>query len=123
MKQPRGFEKGKDDYVQKLLKTFYSIIQDVYDWTENLNQIFEGYSYYKSHADPHIRSKLVIMMNISLFFIQTDNIFEALSTLKSKSLAKPQLGFSYEIKDLERAELILRMQINKNFSNGNIILS
>jgi len=58
MEQLRGFEKGGDDHIWRLYKTFYGTIQDVHDWAENLNKTFEGYSFYKSRADPQIHSRV-----------------------------------------------------------------
>jgi len=59
MEQPKGFEEGGDKYVWKLKKTLYGMIQGAHDWAENLDKIFENVKYYKSKADPQIRSRVI----------------------------------------------------------------
>jgi len=54
IKQPKGFEEGRDDYVWKLRKTLYGTMQGAHDWAENLDKTFQGHGYYKSRADPKI---------------------------------------------------------------------
>jgi len=51
MEQSKGFEEGGDNYVWKLWKTLYGIMQEAHDWAENLDKTFEGHRYYKLHAD------------------------------------------------------------------------
>ena len=88
-------------------------MQGAYDWAENLGKTFEGHGYYKSQADPQIRSR-VYDNELTLTSIWTDNILGASSTTKGKHLAKAELGLSYEIKDLGKAKLILGMQIDRS---------
>ena len=52
----------------------------------------------------------------------TDNILGASSTPEGKTLAKEQLGSSYEIKDIAEAKLILGMKISHS-EDGDIMLS
>jgi len=52
MEQPKGFEEEGDNYVWKLWKILYRIMQGAHDWAENLDKTFEGHGYYKLHADP-----------------------------------------------------------------------
>jgi len=59
MEQPRGFEEGEEDHVWKLKKKLYSTMQGAHDWAENLNKTFQGHGYYKSYADPQIRSRVL----------------------------------------------------------------
>ena len=47
----------------------------------------------------------------------TDDVLEILSTLEGETLAKDQLGSSYEVKDLGEARLILGIRIDRN-QNG-----
>ena len=56
MEQPKGFEKRDNEYVWKLKKTLYSIIQEVHNWAINLNKIFKDLGYYKSKVDLQIQS-------------------------------------------------------------------
>jgi len=113
MEQPRGFEEGEEDHVWKLKKTLYSTIQGVHDWAENLDKTFQGHGYYKSCADPQIRSR-VLNNELTLTFTWTDNILGASSTAKGEKLAKYELGSSYEIKDIGEGKLILGMHITRN---------
>ena len=93
MEQPRGFEEGGADYVWKLRKTLYGTMQGIHDWAENLDKTFEGYGYYKSRADPQIRSK-VHNDELTLTSTWTDDVLGASSTLEEEHLAKSQLGLS-----------------------------
>ena len=56
MEQPKGFEERDNEYVWKLKKTLYSIMQEVYNWAINLNKIFKDLGYYKSKVDLQIQS-------------------------------------------------------------------
>jgi len=86
-------------------------MQGAHDWAKNLDKTFEGHGYYKSQADPQIRSR-VYDDELTLTSIWTDNILGTSSTTEGKHLAKAELGLSYEIKDLGKAKLILGMQID-----------
>ena len=121
MEQPKGFEEGGADYVWKLRKTLYRTMQGAHDWAKNLDKTFERHGYYKSHADPQIRSK-VHDDELTLTSTWTDDVLGASSTLEGECLAKLQLGSSYEIKDLEEAKFILGMRIDRN-TDGDITLS
>ena len=96
-------------------------MQGVHDWAENLDKTFEGHSYYKSCADPQIRSR-VVGEEFTLTSTWTDGMLGASSTTIDEQAAKAQLSSSYEIKDLEEATLILGMQITRN-NNSDITLS
>jgi len=122
MEQPREFEKKKDEYVWKLNKTLYGIMQGAYDWTQNLNRRFEGYRYYKSKANPQICSH-VFGNKFMLISTWTDNILGVSSTLEGKTLAKNQLGTSYKIKNLGKVKLILEIYVDRDLTTSNIILS
>jgi len=121
MEQPMGFEEGGDKYVWKLHKTLYRTMQGAHDWAKNLDKTFQGHGYYKSHADPQIRSR-VYNNELILTSIWTDDILGASSTIEGENLAKSQLGSSYEIKDLGKAKLILGMRIDRN-QKGDVTLS
>jgi len=83
-------------------------MQGAHDWAENLDKTFEGHGYYKSRADPQIRSR-VYDDELTLTSTWTNDILGALSTIEDERLAKAELGSSYEIKDLGEAKLILGM--------------
>jgi len=108
MEQPKGFEEGGEGYVWKLNKTLYGTIQATHNWTENLDKTFEGQGYYKSKADPQIRSR-VCEDKFTLTSTWTDDILGASSSLEGENIAKEQLSASYKIKDLGDAKLILGM--------------
>jgi len=121
MEQPSGFEEGGDNHIWKLQKTFYGTMQGAHNWAENLDNTFEGHGYYKSRADPQIRSR-VYSDEFTLISTWTDDVLGALSTAEGEDLTKTQLSSSYEIKDLRNAKLILGIRIDRNTS-GNITLS
>jgi len=83
-------------------------MQGAHDWAENLDKTFEGHGYYKSRADPQIRSR-VYDDELTLTSTWTNDILGASSTTEDERLAKAELGSSYEIKDLGEAKLILGM--------------
>jgi len=121
MEQPKGFETGGDKNVWRLRKTLYGTMQGAHDWAENLDKTFEGHGYYKSRADPQIRSR-VYDDELTLTSTWTDDILGASSTTKGERLAKAELGLSYEIKDLGEAKLILGMRIDRS-AHGDVRLS
>ncbi|KAJ3552615.1 hypothetical protein NP233_g12840 [Leucocoprinus birnbaumii] len=121
MEQPRDFEEGGEEYIWKLLKTLYGTMQGAHDWAENLDRTFEGHGYYKSRADPQIRSR-VIEDELTITSTWTDDILGASSSLDGEASAKSELAASYEIKDLGNAKLILGMRIDRD-KDGNITLS
>ena len=96
-------------------------MQGAHDWAENLDKTFEGHGYYKSRADPQIWSK-VHDDELTLTSTWTNDVLGASSTLEGERLAKLQLGWSYEIKDLGEAKFILGMRIDRN-TDGDITLS
>jgi len=96
-------------------------MQGAHDWAENLDKTFEGHRYYKSCADPQIRSK-VHNDKLTLTSTWTNDVLGASSTIEGKHLAKSQLASSYEIKDLGEAKFILGMRIDRN-AHGDIMLS
>ena len=121
MEQPKGFETGGDKNVWRLRKTLYGTMQGAHDWAENLDKTFEGHGYYKSRADPQIRSR-VYDDELTLTSTWTDDILGASSTTEGERLAKAELGLSYEIKDLGEAKLILGMRIDRS-AHGDVRLS
>ena len=122
MEQPKGFEEGGMDYVWKLKKTLYGMMQGAHDWAENLRKTFEGHGYYRSKADPQIRSR-IYGDEFTLTSTWTDNILGASSTPEEKKWAKDELQLSYEIKDLGEAKLILGIRIDRDQKSGDITLS
>ena len=121
IEQPKEFEEGGADFIWKLHKMLYGTMQGAHNWAENLNKTFEGHSYYRSSADPQIRSK-VIDDELTITLTWTNDILGASSTLEGELSVKAQLSSSYEIKDLGEAKLILGIWITRNTS-GDIILS
>ena len=121
MEQPQGFEEGGGDYVWRLRKILYSTMQGAHDWTKNLDKMFESHGYYKSWADPQIRSR-VYDNEFTLISTWTDDILGTSSTVEGETLAKTELRSSYEVKDLGEAKLILGMRIDRN-KNGDVTLS
>jgi len=57
MKQPRGFEEGRDN-MWRLQKTLYRTMQGTHDYAQNLDKTFKGHRYYRSKADPQIHSRV-----------------------------------------------------------------
>jgi len=113
MEQPRGFEKGGEDHVWKLKKTLYGTMQGAHDWAKNLDKTFQDHGYYKSCADPQIRSR-VLNNELILTSTWTDDILGTSSTAEGEKLAKYELGSSYKIKNIGEAKLILGMHITQN---------
>jgi len=73
--------------VWKLQKTLYGTIQGAHDWAKNLDQTFEGHGYYRSRADPQIRSR-VLDDKLTLTSTWTDDVLGAFLTIKGENLAK-----------------------------------
>ena len=122
MEQPKSFEEGRERYIQRLLQTLYKTMQGAYDWARNLDCTYKGHRYYKSYTHPQIQL-WVIDDELTLTSTWTDNILDISSTKKKEILAKSELSTSYEIIDIRKEKLILRMHINRNKETGNIILS
>jgi len=96
-------------------------MQGAHDWAKNLDRTFEGHGYYRSRADPQIRSR-VTENELTLTSTWTDDVLGASSTLEGETLAKEQLRSSYEIKDIGKAKLILGMKISRS-KNGDVVIS
>jgi len=96
-------------------------MQDVHDWTKNLDRTFKGHKYYRLRVDSQIWSRITDN-ELTLTSTWTDNILEASLTTEDKALAKEQLKSSYEIKDIGEAKLILGIRISHN-DNRDVILS
>lgn len=125
MEPPPGFEKGGedgDDCVWLLLKTLYGTMQGAHDWANNLDRTFEGHGYYKSRADPQIRSR-VVADEFTITSTWTDDVLGASTTTNGETRAKSELEVSYEIKDLGKAKYILGIRIDYDDANGTIRLS
>ncbi|KAF7762373.1 hypothetical protein Agabi119p4_8966 [Agaricus bisporus var. burnettii] len=122
MEQPPGFEEGGGDYVWLLLKTLYGTMQGAHDWAKTLECTYQGHGYYTSKADPQVRSR-VVDDEVTITSTWTDDILGASSTENGESLAKLELGRSYELKDLGQANFILGMKIERDEATGDITLS
>jgi len=87
-----------------------------------LRKTFERHGYYRSKADPQIRSR-IYGDEFTLTSTWTDDILGASSTPEEEKRAKDELQSSYEIKDLGEAKLILGIQIDRDQKSGDITLS
>lgn len=87
---------------------------------ENLDKNFQGHRYYKSKDDPQICLR-VHKDEFTFMSTQTDNILGVSFTHQEKTFTKEQLRISYKIKDLDKAQLILGMRIDRNPTSGDIL--
>jgi len=109
MEQPLGFDKGGDK-VWLLLKTLYGMMQGAHNWAITLDRTYAEHGYYISKANSQVRSK-VVNGELTLTTTWMDNVLETSTILAEEVKAKEELRSSYEIKDLEEANVKGRSRI------------
>ena len=113
---------GGEGKLARLRKTIYGLMQGGFDWYWTLDGAFTDLGYWRSRADPCIRSrKLGPEATVTNTF--NDNTFGLSLTTKGAELAKRELVQVYEVKDLGDPSFILGMSIYQDTSTGSITLS
>ena len=111
IKLPDGAKvKGK---IGRLNKTLYGTMDGAYNWAETLNKEMGELGYYRSKADPAVRSRHA-NGNITITSTYTDDTTGISSSKEEAKRAKDELGWTYETKDLGDANLVLGIRINRN---------
>ncbi|KAL9256703.1 Retrovirus-related Pol polyprotein from transposon TNT 1-94-like protein [Drosera capensis] len=116
MVQPEGYQiAGKENLVCKLTKSLYGLKQAPRQWYLKFDNFMSRSGYKKSDLDPccywrHFGSSYIILL---LYVDDMDEI----------NRLKKQLSEEFEMKDLGASKQILGMSINRNRSEGSLILS
>jgi hypothetical protein len=108
--------------IGKLNKTLYGTMDGAYNWWKTLDEEMSELGYYRSKADPSVRSRHA-NGNITITSTYTDDTTGISSSVDEAKRAKEELGWKYEIKDLGEANMILGIHIERDRSAGTISLS
>ena len=93
------------------------MMDGAYNWAETLNKEMGELGYYRSKADPAVRSRHV-NGNITITSTYTDDTMGISSSKEEAEHAKDELGWTYETKDLGDANLVLGIRIDRDRQVG-----
>ena len=93
-----------------------------YNWAETLNKEMGELQYYRSKADPAVRSRHA-KGNITITSTYTDDTTGISSSKEEAKRVKDELGWTYETKDLGDANLVLGIRIDRDRQVGTISIS
>ena len=96
--------------IGKLNKTLYGTMDGAYNWWETLDEEMSELGYYRSKADPSVRS-CHTDKDITITSTYTDDTTGISSSVDEARRAKEELGRKYEVKDLGEVNLILGIHI------------
>lgn len=108
--------------VCHLLKTIYSTMQGVYDWSCTLDMGFTSLGYIALKADPCIRVKRD-GADMTLTATYTDNVWGASTTSEVGEKAKAELGKLWDIKDVGENHQLSGMRVDQDLECETIKLS
>jgi hypothetical protein len=120
MKQPEGFiEKGKEDYVCKLVHSIYGSMQAGHDWYTTLCDTYDDLGYTTSRADPCVHFKREDG-NYTLTDTYTDDTFGASNSEGEIRKRMDEIRKVWEIKDVGENEYFLGMRVQQDLNLGTI---
>lgn len=127
MTQPEGYEvppktDGSPEKVALVTKALYGTMDGAYNWAKSLNADMKNLGYYRSQADPSVRSRNVDS-EITITCTYTDDVTGISSTPEGGALARRELTQSYKTKDLGDAKLILGIRIDRDREAGTLTIS
>lgn len=108
--------------IGKLNKTLYGTMDGAYNWWETLDAEMSELGYYRSKADPSVRSRHADG-NVTITSTYTDDTTGISSSCEEASRAKEELGWKYEVKDLGETNMILGIHVERDRSAGTISIS
>ena len=108
--------------IGKLNKTLYGTMDGAYNWWETLDAEMSELGYYRSKADPSVRSRHADG-NVTITSTYTDDTTGISSSREEAERAKEELGWRYEVKDLGEADMILGIHVERDRSAGTISIS
>lgn len=104
--------------IGKLNRTLYG----AYNWWETLDAEMSELGYYRSKADPSVRSRHADG-NVTITSTYTDDTTGISSSHDEAERVKDELGWNYEVKDLGEANMILGIHVERDRSAGTISIS
>jgi hypothetical protein len=121
MEEPEGYktDQGK---VCRVTKALYGTMDGATNWFEALDEEMTELGYYQSKADPSVRSRHADG-EVTITSTYTDDVTGISSTTAGAELAREELGWKYEVKDLGEASLVLGIRIDRNRDAGTITIS
>jgi Reverse transcriptase (RNA-dependent DNA polymerase) len=100
----------------------YGTMDGAYNWWETLDAEMADLGYYRSKADPLVRSQHA-NGNITITSTYTDDTTGISSSPEEAERAKEELGWRYEVKDLGEANMILEIHVERDRAAGTISIS
>ena len=108
--------------VSQLDRTLYRTMDGANNWWGTLDNEMGELGYYHSKADPSVHSCRADD-NITITSTYTNDMTGISSLKQEAERAKEELGWTYETKDLGDANLVLRIQIDRDRDAGTISIS
>lgn len=122
MVQPEGYVvKGKEKMVCAVVKALYGTMDGGYNWWKAHDEDMKEKGFYRSQADPSVRSRNV-NGEITITSTYTDDVNGLSSTVEGGILARKEMGYKYDVKDLGEASSILGIRITRDWDAGTISL-
>ena len=123
MPQLNGFIKeGQEQKVYKLLKSIYGLEQSSKSWNLRFDETIKTYSF-KQNIDEPCVYKLVNKQTVVFLVLYVDDILLIRHNIVKLSKVKNWLAEQFQIKDLENASYVLRIQILRDRKNKQLALS
>ena len=93
-----------------------------YNWAKTLNKEMGELGYYRSKADPVVRSRHA-NSNTTITSTYTDDTTGISSSKEEAKHANDELGWTYETKDFGDTNLVLGIRIDRDRKAGTISIS
>jgi hypothetical protein len=123
MKQPEGFVvKGKKELVCKLKKSLYGLKQSPRMWYQKFDTYILGLGFVRSRVDHCVYSKQVGNHFIYVV-LYVDDMLLVGNNMDVIKEVKSQLSSKFDMKDLDAANFILRMEIKRDRANRKLWLN
>ena len=123
MEQPEGCaEKGKENWVCRLKKTLYGLVQSPRMWNTRLNKVMVEIGYQRNSAD-HCVYVRTSKNGTSIVTIHVDDLCIASSTPEEMKQLKTDLGKFFDLVDLGEVRFLLGIAIKRDRATKTIALS
>ncbi|WJX13388.1 hypothetical protein P8452_03779 [Trifolium repens] len=124
MEQPDGFvEKGKEDYVCKLVKSLYGLKQAPRQWYQKFNSVMIEHGYKMSKADHCVFFRNFSEGDFIILLLYVDDMLIVGKNISRIKELKNTLSESFAMNDLGEARKILGIEIVRDRNEKKLYLS
>ncbi|WJX83794.1 hypothetical protein P8452_66428 [Trifolium repens] len=124
MEQPDGFvEKGKEDYVCKLVKSLYGLKQAPRQWYQKFNSVMIEHGYKMTKADHCVFFRNFSEGDFIILLLYVDDMLIVGKNISRIKELKNTLSESFAMKDLGEARKILGIEIVRDRNEKKLYLS